>query len=124
MGGRRLCGQVADTRVGASHADQAAPGDHPGGLPTSSATLPSLVVRMLRHTRLGDGLSLLDLGTGAGGLTAYACHRLGDRHVTSLADPRVGHGPHPTHEPGTLYPLHPRWAGAQVGCPSGLRERS
>ncbi|SDM62794.1 Protein-L-isoaspartate O-methyltransferase [Streptomyces sp. cf386] len=72
------------TRVGTLHADQAEPGDNPEGLPTSSATLPSLVVRMLRHTRVADGGSLLDLGTGAGGLTAYACNRLGDEHVTSL----------------------------------------
>ncbi|MEV6076323.1 methyltransferase domain-containing protein [Streptomyces sp. NPDC052069] len=72
------------TRVGALHADHATPGDRPEGLPTSSATLPSLVVRMLRHGRLGDGLSLLDLGTGAGGLTAYASRRIGDQHVTSL----------------------------------------
>ncbi|GAB3951760.1 methyltransferase domain-containing protein [Streptomyces sparsus] len=72
------------TRVGPLHADHADPGDQPDGLPTSSATLPSLVVRMLRLGRLGEGLSLLDLGTGAGGLTAYACHRLGDHDVTSL----------------------------------------
>ncbi|OII64532.1 methyltransferase type 11 [Streptomyces sp. CC53] len=72
------------TRVGRLHADHAEPGDRPEGLPTSSATHPSLVVRMLRHTRLGEGPSLLDLGTGAGGLTAYACCRLGDKHVTSL----------------------------------------
>ncbi|NEA63905.1 methyltransferase domain-containing protein [Streptomyces sp. SID12488] len=71
-------------RVGSLHADDAKPGDRPEGLPTSSATLPSLVVRMLRHGRLGPGLSFLDLGTGAGGLTAYACHRLGDQHVTSV----------------------------------------
>ncbi|AEW98854.1 hypothetical protein SCATT_p06610 (plasmid) [Streptantibioticus cattleyicolor NRRL 8057 = DSM 46488] len=72
------------TRVGPLHADQAEPDDRPEGRPTSSATLPSLVVRMLRHGRLGDGLSLLDLGTGAGGLAAYACYRLGDACVTSL----------------------------------------
>ncbi|MDT0488591.1 methyltransferase type 11, partial [Streptomyces sp. DSM 41640] len=72
------------TQVGPLHADRAGPGDRPEGLPTSSATLPSLVVRMLRHGRLGDGLSLLDLGTGAGGLTAYASRRIGYRHVTSL----------------------------------------
>jgi protein-L-isoaspartate O-methyltransferase len=72
------------TRVGALHADHAGPDDRPSGLPTSSATMPSLLVRMLRHGRLGDGLDLLDLGTGAGGLTAYAALRLGD-HVTSLA---------------------------------------
>ncbi|MFG2969948.1 methyltransferase domain-containing protein [Streptomyces sp. NPDC048288] len=72
------------TRVGTLHADHAESGDHPEGVPTSSATLPSLIVRMLRHGRLGAGLPILDLGTGAGGLTAYACHRLGDAHVTSV----------------------------------------
>ncbi|MGX2996078.1 methyltransferase domain-containing protein [Streptomyces sp. JNUCC 64] len=72
------------TRVGSLHADHATHDDHPEGAPTSSATLPSLVVAMLRHGRIGDGLDLLDLGTGAGGLTAYACARLGSRHVTSL----------------------------------------
>ncbi|WP_329560421.1 methyltransferase domain-containing protein [Streptomyces uncialis] len=72
------------TRVGALHADHAQPDDHPEGRPTSSATLPSLVVSMLRHGRLGDGLDLLDLGTGAGGLTAYAAARLGSERVTSV----------------------------------------
>lgn len=72
------------TQVDGLHADKAEPHDHPEGLPESSATQAGLVVRMLRHARVGDGLSLLDLGTGAGGLTAYACHRLGDQHVTSL----------------------------------------
>ncbi|MFE7615546.1 methyltransferase domain-containing protein [Streptomyces sp. NPDC057496] len=72
------------TRVGPSHADHAELGDCPEGVPTSSATLPGLVVRMLRHGRLGPGLSLLDLGTGAGGLTAYASHRIGAENVTSL----------------------------------------
>ncbi|MEU8700857.1 50S ribosomal protein L11 methyltransferase [Streptomyces sp. NPDC048680] len=72
------------TRVGTLHAERAEPDDQPHGLPTSSATVPSLVVRMLRHGRLGTGLSLLDLGTGAGGLTAYASHLIGAEHVTSL----------------------------------------
>jgi protein-L-isoaspartate O-methyltransferase len=72
------------TRVGKLHADHAEPGAETEGAPTSSATLPSLVVRMLRHGRLGQGLDLLDLGTGAGGLTAYAARRLGDEHVTSV----------------------------------------
>ncbi|MFI1824847.1 methyltransferase domain-containing protein [Streptomyces sp. NPDC020412] len=43
-----------------------------------------MVVSMLRHGRLGDGLDVLDLGTGAGGLAAYASLRFGARHVTSL----------------------------------------
>lgn len=72
------------TRVGVLHADHARIGDRAHGRPTSSATMPSLVVRMLRHGRLGEGLSVLDLGTGSGGLTAYAALRIGDQHVTSL----------------------------------------
>nr|EIF91205.1 hypothetical protein [Streptomyces tsukubensis NRRL18488] len=72
------------TRVGTLHADHAEPGDRAEGRPTSSATMPGLVVAMLRYARLGDGLDLLDLGTGAGGLAAYACTRIGARHVTSL----------------------------------------
>ncbi len=72
------------TRVGGLHADHAMPGDRCEGVPTSSATLPSLVVRMLRHGRLGAGLSLLDLGTGAGGLAAYASCRIGERYLTSV----------------------------------------
>ncbi|WP_075735203.1 methyltransferase domain-containing protein [Streptomyces acidiscabies] len=78
------------TRVGSLHADRASPDDRPEGRPTSSATMPGLVVQMLRYGRLGDGLSVLDLGTGAGGLTAYACHRFGDHCVTSLdVDPHL-----------------------------------
>ncbi|MGP3999003.1 methyltransferase domain-containing protein [Streptomyces sp. 8N706] len=53
-------------------------------MPTSSATHPGLVVRMLRHARLTDGMDLLDVGTGAGGLTAYSSYRLGAERVTSV----------------------------------------
>ncbi|MYS83600.1 MULTISPECIES: methyltransferase domain-containing protein [Streptomycetaceae] len=72
------------TRVGPLHADHAAPDDRPIGRATSSATMPGLVVQMLRHGRLTAGVDLLDVGTGAGGLTAYACRRLGAEHVTSV----------------------------------------
>lgn len=72
------------TSVGPLHADHAAQNDHPVGLPTSSSTLPSLLVRMFQHARLGALDELLDVGTGSGYGTALACRRLGDRQVTSI----------------------------------------
>ncbi|MFD7973446.1 hypothetical protein [Streptomyces clavifer] len=43
------------TRVGAAHADDSDPGSGVGGgLPTSSSTLPGLVVNMYRHAMLTD----------------------------------------------------------------------
>ncbi|MER5638393.1 methyltransferase domain-containing protein [Kitasatospora sp. NPDC002227] len=76
--------ESAVTSVGGHHADHAMPDDHPLGLPTSSATLAALVVKMLRHGRIGPEHDVLDVGTGAGGLTAYLSHRIGDQRVTSV----------------------------------------
>ncbi|MFD7136956.1 methyltransferase domain-containing protein [Streptomyces sp. NPDC059894] len=72
------------TRVGPVHADHAQPGQAVTGHPTSSSTLPSLVVTMLRHGHLAPGHRLLDLATGSGYSAALACHRLGDGLVTTL----------------------------------------
>lgn len=55
------------TRVGALHADHARIGDRAHGRPTSSATMPSLVVRMLRHGRLGEGCRSWTWGPGVVG---------------------------------------------------------
>lgn len=72
------------TRVGPLHADHAAPADQPTGLPTSSATLPGLVVQMFRHGYIGAGMDVLDVGTGSGYGCALLCQRLGDSRVASV----------------------------------------
>ncbi|SMF04190.1 methyltransferase domain-containing protein [Streptomyces sp. Amel2xC10] len=93
------------TRIGPVHADHAEASQPVTGHPTSSSTLPSLVLTMLRHGRLTPGTRVLDLATGSGYSAALACQRLGDGMVTTLdVDPyltaaaaerldRIGHHP-------------------------------
>jgi protein-L-isoaspartate O-methyltransferase len=72
------------TRVGPLHADHAGPADRPTGRPTSSTTMPGLVVHMYRHAMIGDGMRVLDVGTGSGYGCALLTRRLGERRVTSI----------------------------------------
>ncbi|MGH3996697.1 MAG: methyltransferase domain-containing protein, partial [Pseudonocardiaceae bacterium] len=72
------------TRVGPLHADHGQLGNRVAGMPTSSATLPGLIVQMLRHAHVYDGAEILDVGTGSGYGCAVLAQRLGDQHVTSV----------------------------------------
>ncbi|MFF3584837.1 methyltransferase domain-containing protein [Streptomyces mirabilis] len=72
------------TRVGPVHADHAQTGDTvTEGKPTSSSTLPGLVVTMYRHAVIADDSRVL-VTTGTGYGTALLCRRLGDERVTSV----------------------------------------
>lgn len=72
------------TRVGPLHADHARPDEKATGSPTSSSTLPGLIVSMLHRLRAEPGHRLLDVGTGSGYSAALMGRRLGDGHVTSV----------------------------------------
>lgn len=52
--------------------------------PSSSASAPSTVIRMLQDAWLDDGARVLEIGTGTGFNAALLAHRLGDDRVTSV----------------------------------------
>ncbi|MFB4267112.1 methyltransferase domain-containing protein [Nonomuraea sp. GTA35] len=72
------------TRVADVHADHAEPGACLRGSPTSSSTLPGLLVSMFRHASLDSRSTVLDVGTGTGYGTALLCARVGHTKVTAI----------------------------------------
>ncbi|MFD7663472.1 methyltransferase domain-containing protein [Streptomyces sp. NPDC059788] len=61
-------------------------------LPTSSTSMPSLMLEMLSLLDLKEGHRVLELGAGTGFNAAWLAHRLGDPHVVSVdVDPALVH---------------------------------
>ena len=86
--GRWLAAAYSDTTLitqfDGDEPDWKAPQIRHGGAPTSSSTLPSLVLRMWADADVQEGHTVLEIGTGTGYSTALACERLGSAGITSI----------------------------------------
>ncbi|MFJ6212105.1 protein-L-isoaspartate(D-aspartate) O-methyltransferase [Streptomyces sp. NPDC092296] len=59
-------------------------GNVPGAVPTSSASMPSVVASMLRDLDVRPGMRALEIGTGPGWTAGLLSHRLGSENVVSV----------------------------------------
>ncbi|WP_346655824.1 methyltransferase domain-containing protein [Streptomyces sp. RFCAC02] len=80
----------ADVPVTTQWDDGQHAGEAPGRLPTSSASMPSVVTRMLADLDVFPGARVLEIGGGTGWNAALLAARLGDRRVVTVEiDPAV-----------------------------------
>ncbi|GAA2316810.1 protein-L-isoaspartate O-methyltransferase [Streptomyces caniferus] len=56
----------------------------PGSVPTSSASMPSVVAAMLRDLGVSDGMRVLEIGTGTGWNAGLLAHRLGSGNLVTV----------------------------------------
>ncbi|GAB2696216.1 methyltransferase domain-containing protein [Kitasatospora kifunensis] len=108
-------------------------GSPPGTVPTSSASMPSVVAAMLDDLDVSPGMRVLEIGAGTGWNAGLLTHRLGGSQVVSMeVDPAVAEtarqnlaasGLHPTVITGDGYAGHP--AGApydRIIATCGMRQ--
>ncbi|MFF4381092.1 methyltransferase domain-containing protein [Kitasatospora sp. NPDC001547] len=81
---------AADIPIVTQWDDGAHRGVEPGTVPTSSASMRSLVASMLDDLQAEPGMRVLEQGTGTGWNAALLAHRLGDANVTTIEiDPQL-----------------------------------
>ena len=59
-------------------------GRDPGHMPSSSASMPSVVLRMLDALTVDDYCRVLEIGTGTGWNAALLAHKVGEENVVSV----------------------------------------
>ncbi|MFG3353857.1 methyltransferase domain-containing protein [Streptomyces sp. NPDC048001] len=74
----------ADVPIVTQWDDGAHQGSEPGQMPTSSASMPSVVFRMLRDLDVPPGGRVLEVGTGTGWNAALLARRLGAENVVTI----------------------------------------
>lgn len=79
-----LAAAAADIPIVTQWDDGEHQGAEPGTVPTSSASMPSLVASMLDTLQVEPGMRVLEQGTGTGWNAALLAHRLGDANVTTI----------------------------------------
>lgn len=90
------------------------------GVPTSSASKPSLVASMLRNLDITDRARVLDVGTGTGWTSALLAARLGGAAVTTVeVDPRIASEAAARLKAAALLPARLVVGDGLAGCPKG-----